>query len=165
LCSDHGDIFSLSHNKIKGKRLSNNGYLRVNLYKKCKQETALVHSVVARTFIGERPKGMQINHKDGDKTNNHVSNLEYVTSKENSSHAIRTGLFNPGGENNASSKLLESDVIEIQSMIDSKNFMHKQIADKYHVSSATISAIATGRIWGTVTNIEYCPKKRIKESA
>jgi len=160
LCSEGGEVFSLFCNKVKGKRLSNNGYFRVNLYKKCKQETALIHSVVARTFLGKRLEGMQINHKDGNKTNNHLSNLEYVTCKENINHAARIGLFNSVGENNPSCKLLESEVLDIQLMLNSKKFEQQQIADKYQISKATISAIATGRVWGTVTGIVYCPKKR-----
>ena len=159
LCSDHGDVFSLSHNKIKGKRLSNNGYLRVNLYKKCKQETALVHSVVARTFLGKRAEGMQINHKDGNKTNNHVSNLEYVTHKENSDHAIRTGLCNSVGENNANSKLVEQDVIDIYSMAQSGRFTQQQIADKYNIVQVAVSDIVTGKRWGSVTGVVYRKKR------
>jgi len=50
----------------------------------------LVHRLVLLTFIGPSP--LIVNHIDGDKTNNHLSNLEYVTYQENTNHAIATGL-------------------------------------------------------------------------
>ena len=48
-----------------------------------------VHQIVAEAFIGPRPDGLVINHKDGDKRNNSVGNLEYVTRKQNAAHAVR----------------------------------------------------------------------------
>jgi hypothetical protein len=52
-----------------------------------------VHQLVAEAFIGPRPKGRELNHKDGDMTNNIVANLEYVTHRENIQHARRLGLI------------------------------------------------------------------------
>lgn len=102
---------------------------------------------------------MQINHKDGNKTNNHVSNLEYVTHKENSDHAIRTGLCNSVGENNANSKLVEQDVIDIYSMAQSGRFTQQQIADKYNIVQVAVSDIVTGKRWGSVTGVVYRKKR------
>lgn len=68
------------------------GYKHVTLSKGNAQKTALVHRLVASAFI-ENPLGLpQINHKDGDKSNNAVSNLEWVTPKENNCHAINSNL-------------------------------------------------------------------------
>lgn len=50
------------------------------------------HKVIAECFIGKRPKGYTINHKDGNKLNNNVSNLEYITREENFKHALDNGL-------------------------------------------------------------------------
>ena len=68
------------------------GYIQVCIPKDGKCRARLVHQLVALTWIGERPEGKQINHKDGDKTNNQIENLEYVTSKENIRHAVANGL-------------------------------------------------------------------------
>lgn len=57
----------------------------------------LVHRIVAQVFLSKDEHQTQINHKDGNKANNHVSNLEWCTPKENIQHGIRTGLINPTG--------------------------------------------------------------------
>ena len=68
------------------------GYKHVTLSKGNVQKTALVHRLVASAFI-DNPLGLpQINHKDGDKSNNASSNLEWVTQKSNNLHAIKTNL-------------------------------------------------------------------------
>ena len=75
--------------KVLSQQTSNTGYLLVSLYKDGVRTVRTVHSLVAETFlIGEG----EVNHKDGVKTNNSVSNLEYVTSSENKRHAVRHGL-------------------------------------------------------------------------
>lgn len=65
------------------------GYYRVNLCKNGRQFTKKIHTLVAEHFIGKRPEGYDVNHIDENKANNAVSNLEYVTRKENINHATR----------------------------------------------------------------------------
>ena len=55
-----------------------------------------VHRLIAHVWHGECPNGLEVNHKDGNKSNNHADNLEYVTSKENKKHAVEMGLFHTG---------------------------------------------------------------------
>lgn len=68
------------------------GYHHVQLWRHGKPKMKLVHRLVAEAFIGTRPDGQVINHKDGCKTNNVPENLEYVTSSQNNKHAYKTGL-------------------------------------------------------------------------
>ena len=75
---------------LKFNQLKNNSYLQVSIGKRPRK---LVASLVAMTFIGLKPKGLQINHIDGVKTNNAVKNLEYCTASENIRHAVNNGLF------------------------------------------------------------------------
>ena len=85
------------------------------------QRTVKIHRLVAEVFIGECPKGYVVNHKDGNKQNNNINNLEYVTSSENNIHALKNGLRHVAdmnkvikkGEDSPFSVLTEEDVKEI----------------------------------------------------
>lgn len=79
--------------QIKATRMEKDGYLTVNLSSNGVLSTHKVHRLIMKTFIGEVDALTQVNHKDGDKTNNILSNLEYTTPQENSSH--RSRVLNP----------------------------------------------------------------------
>ncbi len=77
----------------KKPQLDAKGYLRVQVYVNAKPATEKVHRLVARHFI-KNPRNLpQVNHLDGDKTNNDVSNLEWVSNVENMQHAVENGLY------------------------------------------------------------------------
>ena len=88
-------IKNINANKIVKPHLVKGGYHRVNLYgsgsssKDRKHCTYLIHRLVALAFIPNPNNLPQVNHIDGDKNNNSVSNLEWCTSKENINHALR----------------------------------------------------------------------------
>lgn len=67
--------------------------MHVTIQHNYKQKTFLVHRLVANAFIPNSNGKPEINHKDGNKQNNSVENLEWVTSKENKRHGMRTGLY------------------------------------------------------------------------
>ena len=67
------------------------GYKIVTLCKNKKRETVTIHRAVCIAFLGN--KNLCVNHKDGDKTNNNLENLEWVTYKENTQHAMKNGLI------------------------------------------------------------------------
>ena len=88
-----GEITITSNSKhAKGRKLSQyfnpNGYLRVKLNNQNRQ----IHSIIAECFLGERPHGYSVNHKDGNKLNNRSGNLEYVTIAENTRHSVKHGM-------------------------------------------------------------------------
>lgn len=74
-------------------KVSKDNTCRVNLWKDGKEKTWLIHRLVAHAFIPEVPGKEFINHIDGSRLNNHVSNLEWCTYKENANHAFDTGLM------------------------------------------------------------------------
>lgn len=69
------------------------GYLQFNAYKTGKYKTHLVHRLVAMAFIPNPLKLKEVNHKDGNKLNNRVENLEWVSRSQNIKHGIDTGLI------------------------------------------------------------------------
>lgn len=72
----------------------NSGYLCVCIYKNGIGKKYLIHRLVAETFIPNPENKTQVNHLDGNKENNCIDNLEWVTQKENIQHAYKTGLHN-----------------------------------------------------------------------
>lgn len=91
--SNYGRVKSIIRNKIKHYETNHNGYLRVNLCKKRKIEHKRVHRLVAEAFIPNPQNLPQINHKDGNKLNNCVNNLEWCTPTDNVRHSVEIGTF------------------------------------------------------------------------
>lgn len=78
--------------KVLKSNKNHKGYLTLSLTKNCKRKTVSVHRIVALTFIPNPNNLPQINHKDGNKLNNNVENLEWVTNYDNMQHSIKLGL-------------------------------------------------------------------------
>lgn len=122
-------------------------YHQVCLSKGIGQKNINTHVLVASAFIGPIKKGMQVNHKDGNKWNNCVPNLEIVNPSENNIHAIRTGLKKiPRGSKWHAAKLVEPQVVRIKDLL-AKGRSQTEIAKRYSVHQCTISDIARGLTW------------------
>lgn len=78
--------------KVLSPYLTYRGYHSVGLCRGGRVKMTFVHKIVAAAFIGPKPDGTQINHKNGVKTDNRAENLEYVTPRQNIQHALSTGL-------------------------------------------------------------------------
>lgn len=128
------------------------GYLRTMLQRADgSYRTVKVHRVIALAFHG-KSSGLQVNHIDGDKTNNRPSNLEYATHSENIQHAFDTGLIRPKrGSLNGMSKITEEEVRAIRQHAASNGryYGRKMLAEKYGISEAHIKDIVSRRrdIW------------------
>ena len=137
---------------LKKQRETKFGYLSVYLSINKRYKHYFVHVLVAQHFIGPRPTPKhQVNHIDGDKSNNNVTNLEWVTPSENLKHAFRIGLMNQNGEKHPSVKLNNKNVLEI--VRSGTNY--KVLAKKFGVSCGTIWAIRRGISWSHLTGIIY----------
>lgn len=91
--SDCGKVFSLRKNKQVKSYITHNGYECIKLYDDLsKRHHFTIHRLVAEHFIPNPLNKEEVNHIDGIKTNNHVSNLEWCTSSENKLHALHTGI-------------------------------------------------------------------------
>jgi hypothetical protein len=123
------------------------GYLAVGLHVGGKSQTINVHAVVAAAFIGKRPPGKQVDHKDGVKTNNAAHNLDYKTGLQNMRAAKERGanMWHPG-EGNHAAKLSQSDIIEIRRLYK-EGMYQKDIGKMFGVHQAHISKIILNKNW------------------
>lgn len=142
------------------------GYPNVQLQCNGKKKRRLrVHRLVLEAFVGECPKGMECNHKDSNRTNNHISNLEWITHKENVQHSIKMGLFQRG-EDSCTAKLKNGEVWLIKKLLASGLYKQKpkphtgltdrNIGRMFNVDSATIGDIKRERSW---SHIKYEEKQ------
>ena len=100
---DRGFVLSKRGKPLKPST-NHSGYQIVNILVNGKRIGIAVHTAVARAFCDGYSSDLQVNHKDGDKKNNAASNLEWVSAKENTQHAIHTLGYNNKGANNVNSK-------------------------------------------------------------
>lgn len=134
--------------------ISNKGYPYVDLQYDGRSVRYCVHRLVAEAFIPNPENKRTVNHINGDKSNNHVDNLEWNTYAENLNHARRTGLH-PGkpplkqGSQAIKAKLGETDIPMIRSLIRS-GVMIIKVADMYGLCPRTIRAIRDGITWRNV---------------
>lgn len=119
------------------------GYLSVWAGEK---SMSLVHRLVAQAFLGEPPDGMQVNHIDGDKSNNEVRNLEYVTRKQNMQHALRTGLMPRDGADNPSAKATEEQIRQAHQMVSS-GIGVKRVAESLGLPHSVVRHAVNGKTW------------------
>lgn len=139
IITEKGEVINKHNNHIVKPQKNGKGYLRVSIGKKL----MFVHRLVAEKYISNPKNLPQINHKDGNKLNNCVENLEWCTNQENRNHALKNNLHLVG-EKCSWSKLTEKDVIYILQNIDISN---KILSEKFNVSPSTINDIKKGRTW------------------
>ncbi len=120
-------------------------YLTITLSKSGKVKTCLVHRLVAIHFLGNNQDLPCINHKDGNKSNNHISNLEWITQQDNIKHSIKNGLTKSRGENCHTSKFKEKDILDIREL--HKTLSLNKISKIYKVAPGTISKIVSRKHW------------------
>ena len=116
-----------------------------------------VHRIVAEAFLGKCPDGCVVNHKDGNKKNNSVENLEYVSPSENNIHALNAGLRHRAtkgnqrrGENHPSAVLTENEVRRILQIHKDRRWGKVKIARQFNISVGAVSAILQNRSWKNI---------------
>lgn len=134
---------------IKKQYLNSIGYLMVSFSYKNKSRPLRVHRLLASAFI-PNPDGLpHINHKDGNKTNNTIGNLEWCTHAENMTHAFKTGLANNTGIKNGMAKLSESKAKQAKEWLK-QGYSQYRIARNLGVSRSAILKIKLGKTWNHV---------------
>lgn len=134
---------------VKGKVLktftSKRGYEFAVFQIGLKTKNFAVHRLVAIAFISNNENKYAVNHKDGNKKNNKLSNLEWVTKSENELHARRTGLKCTKGEKASKAILTEENVILIRKI--HHYYSQYFLADLFSVSRSAIASVIKRRTW------------------
>ena len=124
------------------------GYKVANLF--CEQRKQIpihVHRLVAIAFIPNLENKPHINHIDGNKLNNDISNLEWCTPKENAVHAHETGLSTYKGEKHHLTPFTKEEILSIREEYKDPNTSHRDLARKYGVEKTTIGNIIRKKTW------------------
>lgn len=160
-----GQVFSLKGKKYT-QRENEFGYMCVSVKdpKDGKFKVRKVHRIVAETYIPNPENKREVNHKDCDKKNNLLHNLEWVTSKENKDHAWANGLYSCFGEKHVDSVLTEQEVKDICKLME-EGARNIDLAKSFRVHKDTISSIRTGRLWKHVSKDYNLKKKRVERKS
>jgi hypothetical protein len=138
--TEEGRIYSHRTNRWLKLHINKNGYVvfASKIGGRTGKAVCLrVHRCVAETYISNPENKPEVNHKDGNKTNNSRLNLEWCTTQENSRHAHACGLIEiKFGTDRFCSKLSESDVQEIRQNRENKTV--RQLGEHYNVDHSTI---------------------------
>lgn len=146
--SEEGKVFS---NKRKPKQLKVNsvgGYAHVRLYLNGKGYDRKVHRLVAEHFIDNPESKLEVNHKDGDTSNNHKDNLEWSTRLENMKHAYENNLVPfMEGEKNGMAVLNDKQIKEIREKYIPRKYSCRKLSKEYGVSPTKICQIVNNKAW------------------
>lgn len=144
--SNKGKVRSYETKTEKSITNHNSGYLATTFCKNNEPKTFLLHRLVAIHFINNPENKRCVNHKDGNKHNNNVENLEWNTHKENNDHAFLNGLKNPAkGERNAATKLTKEQVLQIREI--GYSMTQREISNIFNISNSVVYNIRANKIW------------------
>lgn len=132
------------------------GYLRIGIQIGDKKVTQKVHRLVAQHFISNVDNKEQVNHKDFNKANNHVDNLEWVTNSENQKHSYGNNSERHimKGEENYFSKLKETDIVEIFKL-KKEGYSGEYLGNKYNILTKHVFNILRREAW---KHVEISPE-------
>lgn len=148
LVSSLGRVYSLKSNKHLSIVNISNGYKGVMIASPYKRVWP-VHRLVAFAFIPNPENKPQVNHKNCDKTDNKLDNLEWVTPSENLRHAYKHGLISKKGEKHHFHKLKDDDIREIRMLLNG-NLTQLEIGSLFNVGQDVISRIKNKKVWAHV---------------
>lgn len=145
--TDNGIVYSyIGKGRIKATRVDCKGYVVVNLSGNGTYRNAKVHRLVVQSW-GEWDPDLQVNHKDGNKLNNHIDNLEMVTARENTQHAYNTGIITPRKGVNVKNHILNEELVKLIRVMYSDGIPQREIARRLGVSHYPIWYVVHGKTW------------------
>ena len=148
-CTEDGNIYRFDTQNWIGTYI-NKGYLQLQIKNKNIKKTYImpVHRLIQLVFNGYIPEEYVVNHKDGDKLNNHKDNLEAISVPDNNKHAIKNNLVNfVKGEQIANSKVTELQVIDIRNLYKTGNYSYPSLGNLFNINKRTVCDIIKYKTW------------------
>lgn len=147
--SNLGVVRSKLTNIVMKPNITKFGYARVNLRKEKSREykSYFIHRLVASHFLSNPTNLPEVNHKDCNRLNNSIDNLEWVSKEDNIRHSFKYGSASHKGLRNPNSKLNLEDIDAIRALRKTRRFYNTQIAKMFRVSSTTIDLIVKNVTW------------------
>lgn len=147
----NGMVWSHLNKKMLKSYIDKDGYLRIMLCSDGIRHIRGIHRLVAQKFVLNQFEKPCVNHKNGIKSDNRTSNLEWVTNQENTKHAILTGLIqDTKGVKNVSAKLAEIQVLKIRRLYSTRNFSQRELGRIFNVDHTTIGRIVKRETWNHI---------------
>lgn len=115
-----------------------------------RQREVYIHHLVAEAFLGPKPPGAFVCHRNDIPNDNRLSNLYYGNASTNGRDAFRNGRFSRDGEHNARAKLTWIQVGTIRAKYALGNVTQTQLAKNYGIAQATVSSLVRNQTWATV---------------
>lgn len=142
-------FYSLKKGKMLKPKLTMDGYYEVTLFDSFgKRKYIRLHIIVLSNFIKKPIGDLEVNHKDGNKLNNHLENLEWVTKSENQIHAIKKGLIcHQKGDKRWNAKITNEDAKNILKIYKLGEYSQAELARKYNVSKNIIWRLVNRKCW------------------
>lgn len=153
--TSEGEVFNNITSRTIGYK-ANNGYKAVGIKNNGKSHIILVHRLVYLVHKGELKADEEVNHIDGNKENNHVSNLEAVSTAQNIRHAYRTGLHDESiasakkryqGHKGNASKLSKKEALELRELFTSGKAKATELSEKYNIHRSNVYRIAKAKTY------------------
>lgn len=160
IVSDYGEVYNIVTKSIAKQFSNNGGYLMVYLPEKGKPQS--IHRMVAETFIPNPNNYPQVNHIDGVKTHNWVSNLEWCNASMNAKHAFENGLVHHArGEAAGASKYKNEQIHEVCKLLSTGKYTCTKIAEMTGVGRKMVNSIRLRQNWTHISkDYEFNDKPR-----
>jgi hypothetical protein len=150
LISNKGFVFNEETNRLQAFTIQNNGYIRVTMCHNGKRYKDLMHRLVANYFI-ENPNNLpQVNHKNGNKHDNSVDNLEWVTPRDNVIHSYNTHL-NHSGEKCNLAKVTDIQIHHVCKLLEENELTIPEIADITNTTKRIVKHVLNHDSWNRIS--------------